>query len=530
MNSEGPGGARNESQDNGPREDQLDESTHRLHPAAMLIGALKTARQWVGVLVLPGGALLVNQGFSVRTIFLIIAGLIVVAALAAVWGFLSWRATSYVVSGGAFHLRQGVIQKSERTIPLDHVQSVDTVQGVVQRIFGVVEVRVETAGGGTNEPDASLSALSRAAAGTLRREIETSRHKPTDADGEESGPSVVRRLTTRDLLIAGATSGQIGIAVSLVAVVSQFFDDLFSNEFVERVVTTFAPRSVTAVLLLVVVAGLFAWLLAIGGTVLAHAGFTLARDGDYLYIRRGLLERREATISLSRIQAVRVVEGILRQPFGLAALRVESAGYGEDAGVSTILFPLLPRQEVEGFLRAAAPEFAGEPSLERLPRRALRRYVFRAMLATIPLVFVVSAIAVIGLFSGFTAPGCGDAGCAAEDFSWLAFEIPAALLLVALLVFAALYGWLQYRDAGWAISDSRLFARSRLLSRATAIAPRRRLQSRSIVSSPFQRRLRLATLQARVASGGGGAEVRIVDLDAPAAGTLADRLGPDPAP
>jgi len=503
--------------------DQANNSPLRLHPAAMLIGALRTVRRWVGALVIPGGAFLASQGFGIRTILLVVAGFIVVAALAAVWGFLAWRATTYMVSGGAFHLRRGVVQKSERTIPLDHVQSVDTVQGIIQRLFGVVEVRVETAGGG-NEPDASLSAVSRDAAGTLRREIEGSRREPVGTE-EVAGPDVVRKLTTRDLLVAGATSGQIGVALSLVAVVSQLFDEFFSRAFVERVVSSFAPRSVMAVLLFAVALGLFAWLLSIAGTVLAHAGFTLSRDGDYLYIRRGLLERREATIPLSRIQAVRIVEGALRQPFGLAALRVESAGYGENAGVSTVLFPLLPRREVENFLRAAAPEFAGEPSLERLPLRALRRYVFRAILSASPLVVVVAGVAVFGQYAGLPVPGCG--GCGFGTVSLLAFEIPFGVFLAPLLLVpAAFHGWLQFRDAGWTLSGERLFARSRILARITTVAPRRRLQSRSVISSPFQRRLRLATLQARVASGGGGAEVQVVDLGSDAARSLVERLGP----
>jgi len=529
MNSEAgpPSGDPGESSGGTPEGDSVDKPSRRLHPAAMLIGALRTVRRWVGALVIPGGAFLASQGFGVRTIILALAGVIVVAALAAVWGFLSWRATTYVVSGGAFHLRQGVVQKSERTIPLDHVQSVDTVQGIIQRLFGVVEVRVETAGGGGNDPDASLSALSRDAAGTLRREIESSRREPSGKEEEEIGPDIVRKLTTRELLIAGATSGQIGVALSLVAVVSQLFDEFFSEAFVERVVTSFAPRSITAVLLIVAALGLFAWLLAIAGTVLAHAGFTLARDGDYLYIRRGLLERREATIPLSRIQAVRIVEGALRQPFGLAALRVESAGYGENAGVSTVLFPLLPRREVDEFLRAAAPEFAGEPSLERLPSRALRRYVFRAILSAVPLMVVVAAVAVFGQYAGLPVPGCGAGGCGFGTVSLFAFEVPLGALLAPLLfVPAGFYGWIQFRDVGWMLSGGRLFARSRVLARTTTVAPRRRLQSRSIVSSPFQRRLRLATLQARVASGGGGAEVQVVDIGSDAARSLVERLGP----
>ena len=473
----------------------------RLHPVAMLIGAMRTIRRWVSAFVLPGVAFLMSQGFNLRTLVLVALGALVVAALAALWGFLSWRATTYAVSGSAFRLRTGVFQKNERTIPLEHVQSVDTVQGVIQRFFDVFEVRVETAGGGTAEPDASLSALNRASAEALRREIEGSRCELSGVE-EEAKSEVLRRLSTRELLVAGATSGQIGIALSLLAVGSQVFDDVLSEGFVRNLFDALAPRSTTVALVLVPAVVLLAWLLAIAGTILAYAGFTLSREGDLLYIKRGLLERREATIPLARIQAVRISEGVLRQPFGLASLRVESAGYGEDAGVSTTLFPLLPRREVHALLLRAAPEFAAAPVLAPLPRRALKRYVFRA---TVPALVVLA----------------GAAG-----LSFFVFGSAAGLLGLLLVPPAAAHGWLRYRDAGWALERDRLVVRSRSLARATAIAPRRRLQSRGVVRSPFQRRARLATFLAEVASGAGGAAVQVTDLDTDAAETLAGDLGP----
>src|SRR3712207_4120093 len=186
----------------------MSSDVHRLHPAAMLIDAIKTVRRWIGAAAIPGVAALAGGGWQMMT--LILVGVFAIVAASAIWGYLSWRATTYEVSGGAFHLRQGVIQKNERTIPLEHVQSVDTVQGIIQRLFGVVEVRVETAGGGASEPDASLSALDRGAAEALRREIEGFRREDVPEDEEEAGPVVLRRLGTRELLVAGATSGQIG--------------------------------------------------------------------------------------------------------------------------------------------------------------------------------------------------------------------------------------------------------------------------------------------------------------------------------
>src|SRR5215218_769284 len=223
-------------------------SEKRLHPVAMFVGAIKTLRRWISGLVFPGVVLLVSQGFSLWTVTLFLVGLLVVATLAALWGFLSWRATTYAVGGKSFRLRQGIFQ----------------------RTFGVVEVRIETAGGGASEPDASLAALDRDAAQTLRREIEGSKGERSE---ETAGPTLLRRLSTRDLLFAGATSGQIGVAFSVLAIGFQFLDNFFPEDFVRRLVETLAPNWLMVVLILVPAGVLLAWLLAIAGTILAYSGF-----------------------------------------------------------------------------------------------------------------------------------------------------------------------------------------------------------------------------------------------------------------
>jgi putative membrane protein len=484
----------------------------------MIISALRSARQWASAAAIPGIAALFSGGLRPLTVLLVILGAVVLVGGAAVWGFLSWRATTYSVSSRAFYLRRGVLQKSERTIPLEHVQSVDTVQGVIQRLFGVLELRVETAGGVADESDASLSALSRASAAELRRGLEGARPEP--AENQEPGPREIRRLGVRELLIAGATSGQIGVALSVVAVGSQLFDEFFTEGFFRRMYESLAPGSVTALLLAVLAVALFAWILAIAGTVLSYSGFTLSRDEDFLYIRRGLLEKREATIPLARIQAIRIVEGILRQPFGFASIRVESAGYGgSESGVSATLFPLLPRREVIKFLQEASPEFSdalSDEPLKRPPRRAIRRYVFRSVapVALVAALAVSTALLVYGLSLplGF-------------------YPIFTTITVSILLVLAALAGWLRYLDAGWSYSGSCLVLRSRRLARTTALAPRRKLQSRGSVSNPLQRRARLAHLQVKVASGSGGAEFGLQDLEDRDVRDLVSRLGPaSPSP
>ncbi|MGI8649479.1 MAG: PH domain-containing protein, partial [Rubrobacter sp.] len=212
------------------------------------------------------------------------------------------------------------------------------------------------------------------------------------------------------------------------------------------------------------------------------------------------------------VQAVQISEGLFRQPFGLAMLRVESAGYGAraaDAGVSTTLFPLIPAGEAPKLLDEILPEFAVFPSLSPPPKRALRRYILRSVLPFVVLAgLALPTLTLMGLMETFSS-----------------YYIIGA---VSALTLAALYGWAAFRAAGWAVEGDCFVSRSRSLARTTSIAPRRRLQSRSVVRNPLQRRLDLATFRARVASGGGGATFEVVDIESDSAEALIPALGPKP--
>jgi putative membrane protein len=238
---------------------------------------------------------------------------------------------------------------------------------------------------------------------------------------------------------------------------------------------------------------LLAWLLSTAGAVLAFAGFTIARDDDRLRVRRGLLARREATVPVARVQAVRVVEGLLRAPFGLATVRAEVAGYAREAAAAQTLFPLLRRAEVEPFLAALLPELAdGIDGLHGPPPRALRRYV-------LPPAALLLALA-------------GAACVIAPDLA------PWPLLAA---VPAAAYGAARWRAAGWRLEDRRLAIRFRRVARTTVLAPAARLQQHGTRQTVLQRRARLADLEVRV---GAATRGHVRHLDERVAGRLFDGL------
>lgn len=459
----------------------------RLHPVGALLVGLRLVRELLLAALVGSGYALLGEGLSFVSGAIALAVVAGVLCIAGAVGYLSWRATTYAVLDGAVRLRRGVLGRQETSVPVERVAALDTQQGPVQRLFGVVELRIQAAGGG-KAPEIRLGALTGAAADELRVVLSSHAGQALEAETEtEAGPGAgpIRRLDRRALLVAALTSGQIGVALPIVAGALQYVDN-FARGYADTVFEALADSIwlALAALLVVLVA---AWSLAILGTVIAFSGFSVSRQGDRLLVERGFLQRRVTTIPVARIQAVRVIEGVLRQPFGLAQLRVESAGYAAEAAVNTTLFPLLRRRDVPAFLASAVPDLAGplEP-LRRPPPRALVRFAALPALACL-LVPALSSAAPEGA---------------------LAIVLAVAFALSAL---ALGHSVLRYRVAGWRLEGGRLVARSRRLARTTVVARAERLQTRTLEQGPLQRPLGLATFAFALAS---RASFRIAHIDA----------------
>lgn len=123
--------------------------------------------------------------------------------------------------------------------------------------------------------------------------------------------------------------------------------------------------------------------------LLKYANFTVVRKEKEIVISRGLIEKHQITIPLQRIQAIKIKESLIRQPFGLAAVTIVSAGGNVlEEDKSAVLFPIISKKMIKQRLGELIPDYAPEDDLNRLPKRALRRYILRAswtVLAVVPL-------------------------------------------------------------------------------------------------------------------------------------------------
>src|SRR4051794_18404632 len=460
----------------------------RLHPAAigvLALGALRDAAVPIMVLLV---ASLAGRGLDKEALVRGGIYLVLGVAIASLTGFVRWMSTRYAVDERGVHWRSGILRTKATTVPLSRVQGLDTVAGPVQRLFGVVALHVQSAGGGA-KGEIVLDAVGPGAVEAIRAAVGGARPEAV----APVGPLPERRLGRRELVVAALTAGQLGVILPVLAGAVQLLSNAFSDEGDLESAARLLPHTLGGWELALAALLAAAWAVSVAAALVTFGGFAVTRDGDRLRVRRGLLQRSDALVPVRRIHAVRVVEGVLRRPFGLASLRLEVAGYAEEASAARTLFPLLRRGEVAGFLAELLPELADEPDgLAPPPPRAARRYVLPPAVAG----------AVVGAAAWALVPGLGP---------WGLLAAPAL----------ALNGRLTYRAAGWRLQDGRLALRSRRLARTTLLTPAARLQEHTIAQNPLQRRAGLADLAVAV---GKGSHARIRHLDLPVAADLWERL------
>jgi putative membrane protein len=401
--------------------------------------------------------------------------------------FLSWLRYTYILDRDELRIEEGIFVRKKRYIPYERIQSINFSEGILQRLFGLVKVQIETAGGGgADEAEAVLSAISLDEARVIQAYTATAKGKGTMEVKDVPEGTTIYKISTRQLLILSLTSGGVGVVISAVLALLSQVDDLipFRKLFVGFEKWT-APNLI--IIVFIVFLGLFlAWVIALGGTMLKYSNFTVIKTENDLVISHGLLEKRQITIPLKRIQAIRISENIIRQRLGFATVYVESAG-GSSAnqeGSNVTLLPIVKLNQIGAIIEPVITDYLIASTFTPLPKRAVWRYVFRSWYVTIPIVTVA-----------------------------LIFLKTWGLLSIILLAVMTLWAVLKYRSAGWDLTDQQLTLRYRIFVRTTILMKKNKIQSLEMRDSFFQRKAKLGTLEAFVKSGAGDAGGTMIDME-----------------
>ena len=434
--------------------------------------------------VVPATAVVISTGWTTRDRLYGLAGALLVALILVAVG--RWLRFRFRIDEEGVRIRQGIFQREELDIGYDRIQGINTTQNPIYRLFGLVDLKLDTAGSATAEGHlpAIPADLSERLRGRIRRRKDDSADGVAgteEADSDEG--ETLLALSPGDMVRIGLTSNG---ALILLAVLAPLADELGerAGPWLERtfgpVADTLQDLSAGAAAFVAVTSILVAAMVLMGisvlGAFLRHHGYTLGTDGEVIRSRGGLLTTHEHSMGLGKLQVLRIHQGPLLQLFGAFRLVAkQAASHAVNTGKS-FLIPLAPPSFVE---RASAVFFDDEGrELDlRMDGNGFhpisRRYVRSRTL----------------LFGGFGA---------VAGLLLLAINVPWSVAAVmALLLPAAAWPFIRRRYARWglALTADAAVVRQGLIGSTLQAFLLRKVQRVDVVQSPFQRRHGLVTLQ-----------------------------------
>ncbi|NKE61882.1 PH domain-containing protein [Lentzea sp. PSKA42] len=436
---------------------------------------------------------------------LIASGATVAAILA--FSYLIWRTTKYRITDDQVELHTGLLTRKQLAVPRDRIRTVDLTSKPGHRVFGLSAVRI-----GTGQQDVpgtdglTLDAVTQEEAERLRVLLLQKGVAPKTASADEPHAEpvlpeseVISRLDLKWLKFAPLSlSGLVAIG-AVFGVLSNYADDLGLHPVQDLWEWLFEHPSFTlfgAFLVALVVAGL---VLSVPLYILQFWNYQLTREPDgTLRVQRGLLTTRSVSVEEQRLRGVDIQEPLLVRLGKGAKAAAVTTGLGSK-GESNLLLPPAPLSVAHQVSRDVL-KVDDDPTTRRLrkhPFAALRRSLFRHV---VPWVVIAVGLAI-------WAP------------SW-AWPIP-----VAIIPFAALVGWDNYRSLGNALDERYLVTRNNSLVRSTVALQRTGIIGWRIQRSFFQRRSGLMTIGATTAAGAG--VYHVTDVGESDGLALADEAVPD---
>lgn len=415
--------------------------------------------------------------------------------------FVSFR---FGVNQRELAIRSGVAFRRDRRIAFERIQDVDIEQSFLSRLVGMASLKITTAGAEADE--ATLKYLSYRDAEDLRRILVKAEKPKSDGASlqNEFEADCLCDLSVRDLAWGALTSNLVAALFAMLGAFAyvdyfsywgiesfeeaaekhtrEFFSRYPLNDFITRGVeyVLFSGSAIKA-FLLALMGALFSML----AFVVKYYGFRLELLGRVATRSYGLLTRRRASLSQDRIQALKLEEGLLRRWFGLVAIRVDTAGDRKELDETKkkdLLVPVIKRADSVGVLQKLQPLLSSaSPPLESLSKLAVMR---RTRLGTLP-------VLVAAVLTWFASP-------------W------AALVWLPGLPLIYFFNLKWYHHSGYWCGEHHVIWRHGWLNRSTLFLPIRNIQNVSLSRSPFDRRLRLATLvidTAGQSNTGGGAVI-----------------------
>ena len=467
----------------------------RLHPLTLLlrVGASLPA---LLVILLP---ILRNPGSTENLTSLVLGVLYGLFALPAI--LLQYWRFSYRITPKQIVIQSGVLNRKNRSIPIERVQNTQIERNLVARMLGLAKVKIETAGSSGTE--GSLEYVHLGEAQKIRQVVRSFQRESADAeadatDEDEADVETLLDMSLRRVLLSGAFRFSLLYLAVIFSVLELFNPETLIQRFIRAdrldwLTEVMFSHPALAIFASVLVAVILGWISGIAVHLARYYDFQLWLDGDKLRKRHGLFTVTEGTIPLDKVQTLILRTNPLMRAFGWYELKVQTIGINVEEQGHRVIAPFAGGDRLLELARRVRT-FELPESFTSVSPLTIRRRFFRYTAVLTALLLPTVYFWPVGwpYLGGVALP-------------WWGFGLVPLIL-----------GWalLQYRNYKYAAGEDGFYIRRGVVSHYLWIVPVEKFHVFHATASIFQRRLGLKTLFVDTAGAATFAYPEVIDVPA----------------
>lgn len=261
----------------------------------------------------------------------------------------------YYIAENKLHVKKGVFRRSHVSVPLERVQSIHIEDNVIHRLFNTVQVEVTSAGSG--EREFSIRSIDKEEAEELKSYILSKKKSLVKEDKKEVAFEDIKgleedadvpplfTLDVNQLIKVGLSQNHfraIGLILGAVAYLLSQAQEFVGGDFFEwayRVMgwTEEANWKIISIILMAVL--LLALMISLVGTFFRYYRFKVFIDKKRIRVRHGLLQMREQTAQLRKIQILDWNDNPVRRRMNFVTVSLRQATSSQEEMQNSISLP-----------------------------------------------------------------------------------------------------------------------------------------------------------------------------------------------
>ncbi len=411
------------------------------------------------------------------TLFQALAGtgiVVVIVAVIIIYNWVVWSKTWISIDNEAIVIEKNLLNRKVNTIGMKNVSNINMEQNIFERIVGTYKIKLDTNSATTaNETDVKII-LSKEKAEWFKQQVMQHMNEDQEEvvavdveyDVEYKAKDIIMHCiyTANPVAVLFCVAFIVGCAVALSSVNT-------GAAIVDGVINVLG--SILAIL--VIVWSVFQSLIR---DFFVYYGFKARRHENKIYLTHGLFKKRQYTIAVDKINAVKLEAPTVSRILGRQFVKVICVGVGDEENENSMLLLSEKNNDMERKLSILLPEFViQQPEIISRDKNSMWSTLVGYVVCIIIWVALAVAFGVVNVLN--------------LETMWIRIVIVAVSISVIFLVGLSTY--LNYKTCGIGLEQNHLLIIMGSLGKSSTWIPYTKIQELQYEQGPIARRFGYAS-------------------------------------